>query len=560
MQTWRDADRIMDEHVSQEIAVFLKRVSYVMKKARLKDCLLFLLIMTLSTFLRFYQLSSLPVGLFQDEASAGYESYALLLHGTDRWGNRFPIYFPSWGTGQNVLLSYLNIPFIKVFGLTIFGQRFLSAILGILTIVVLYAFVKKLYDTRTALIASFMLGTIPWHIMMSRWSLESNLLPCFLLLGIASLSYCHTSKYSKILVPFSLFFLALTFYAYAISIAIIPVFLVLYFRLVGLGSTWRDKLGVLLSFMVLFLVASPFFLFILDNFILHKTSLIVQHLPFTIPLLIGSRLAQIATSQSTLVLNAHFLITGFNDGLAQNIADVYSPLGLLTFPFVIIGVYYSLGKREVHANLFLIWLVATIPMFFLFPLNINRANALYLPLIALSAIGISGLYGSIDKKYTKMAVLSLVLAALTVYNGLFCLYYFNDYNDQIKDPFNAGFDVVLKQARSSASADEPIYVSDLMNSNYIYTLFFLKADPVDFYKHSRVIASDGVYRVLQYRNYYFYSKGIELTSTPSFVAILKDNEQLRCRYRQILYSQEGWTVVRCFKQEDKSQQFMRKMK
>src|SRR6266480_3884185 len=210
-----------------------------MKKARLKDRLFLLLIVALSTFLRFYRFPSLPGGLNQDEASAGYESYALLLHGTDRWGNKFPVYFPGWGTGQNVLLSYLNIPFIKVFGLTIFGERLLSAILSVLTIVVLYAFVEKLYDTRTALIASFLLGTAPWHIMMSRWGLESSLLPCFLLLGVASLSYCYTSKYSKMLIPFSLFFLAVAFYAYAVSIIIIPIFLVLYFLLVGLGNSWR---------------------------------------------------------------------------------------------------------------------------------------------------------------------------------------------------------------------------------------------------------------------------------------------------------------------------------
>jgi len=133
MEPSRGTHLVMDDHLSQEITVFLKRASSVMKKARLKDRLLFLLIMALSTLLRFYQFPSLPAGLFQDEASAGYETYALLLHGTDRWGNPFPIYFPSWGTGQNVLLSYLNIPFIRVFGLTAFCLRFSSVLLGLLT-------------------------------------------------------------------------------------------------------------------------------------------------------------------------------------------------------------------------------------------------------------------------------------------------------------------------------------------------------------------------------------------------------------------------------------------
>jgi Gpi18-like mannosyltransferase/4-amino-4-deoxy-L-arabinose transferase-like glycosyltransferase len=534
----------------QEIKIFLKRpISYVIKKARLKDHRLFLLIVALSTFLRFYRFPSLPMGLNQDEASAGYETFALLLHGTDRWGNRFPVYFPSWGSGQNVLLSYLNIPFIEVFGLTIFGERFSSALLGVLTIVVLYTFVKKRYDTRTALIAAFLLGTNPWHIMMSRWSLESNLLPCFLLLGIASLSYCYTSKHSRILIPFSLFFLALSFYAYGVSIIIIPIFLVLYFLFVGFGTLWRNKLGILLSFVIFFLVASPFLLFILDNYILHTTPSLVQHLPLTVPLLLSSRLGQISGGQNALASNTPFLMSGLVDGLVWNIGGGYLPLGLLSLPLMTIGIYYSIRKREVHANLFLIWLVATIPLFFLFPLNINRANALFLPLIALCAIGMSGLYDSINTKQTKMAVVSLVLAALTVYNSLFCLYYFKNYNNDIKDAFNTGFDVALMQARSSVSANEPMYISDGIGLNYIYTLFFLKADPLDFQKHSRVVLSGEAYQVLSYRNYYFSPDETELTSAPSFVGILKGNEQLSCRHSQMLSSEEGWTVVRCFHEE-----------
>src|SRR5205814_4529503 len=126
------------------------------------------LIMALATFLRFYRFVSLPMGFQPEEVNDIYESYALRLHGADRWGNPFPILFPAWGSGFNALISYLDVPFIKVFGLTIFAHRFLAGILGVLAIVVLYAFVKKWYGTRTALIAAFLLATNPWHIMISR--------------------------------------------------------------------------------------------------------------------------------------------------------------------------------------------------------------------------------------------------------------------------------------------------------------------------------------------------------------------------------------------------------
>src|ERR1700726_3925376 len=169
METSRDTNSVRDDHLNQERKVFTKNMVSIAKKIHIKDHLIFILIVALSAFLRFYRFPSLPAGLNVDEAGAGYDGYALLLHGTDRWGNPFPVYFPGFGPGYSVLLSYLDVPFIKVFGLTVFAQRFLSGILGVLTIVVLYAFVKKWYDTRTALIASFLLATNPWHIMMSRW-------------------------------------------------------------------------------------------------------------------------------------------------------------------------------------------------------------------------------------------------------------------------------------------------------------------------------------------------------------------------------------------------------
>ena len=122
----RDIHVVRYNLLNKAIRVFSKRISYVLKKGDTKEHRILLLIMAMSTFLRLYQFPSLPAGLQWDEVSAGYETYALLLHGTDRWGNPFPVYFPSWGSGQNVLLSYLNMPFIAIFGLTAFGERLSS--------------------------------------------------------------------------------------------------------------------------------------------------------------------------------------------------------------------------------------------------------------------------------------------------------------------------------------------------------------------------------------------------------------------------------------------------
>ncbi len=542
MKVSKDESLSRDDHHSKDESTLPIQVSSRIEKVLLRDRLLFFLIVVLSAVLRFYKFPSLPPGLSSDEASAGYETYALLLHGTDRWGNKFPVYFPGWGSGQNVLLSYLNIPFIKIFGLTIFAERFSSALLGLLTVIVFYAFIKKWYGTRTALIAAFFLSTYPWHIVISRYSLESNILPCFILFGIASLSYCYTSKHSRIFIPFSLVFLAISFYAYGVSIIVIPGILVLYFLFTSKKEIWRNKIGFVLSLFLFFLIASPFLIFILDNFILHRTPSLIQHLPFTIPLLISSRLAQISTGQDLVAWNTLYLSGKLDDPLVPGI-------GLITLPWIAIGMYYSLRTRNVYANLLIIWLISTIPFFFIFPVNVFRGNAVFIPLVGLGAIGISGLYDAIDKEDVKKAFLSLVLATALIYNGLFCFVFFTYYNEQAWSYFNGGFDTALMQANSLVSAKEPIYVSNQLSPNlsFVYVLFFLKVDPIDFQKHSRVYAYYGTYQVAQYRRYYFYPRDRGLTTSPSFVGVLKGREQLICgRGETTLYRGQGWNVVRCF--------------
>ena len=63
---------------------------------------------------RLVGLDSLPLGLNQDEASAGYDAWAILSYGIDRCGNALPVLLESWGSGQNALLSYLAMPFIAI--------------------------------------------------------------------------------------------------------------------------------------------------------------------------------------------------------------------------------------------------------------------------------------------------------------------------------------------------------------------------------------------------------------------------------------------------------------
>ncbi|MDD9859582.1 MAG: hypothetical protein OXU40_03955, partial [Nitrospira sp.] len=125
--------------------------------------------------LRLIYLGEIPAGMFTDEASVGYEAWSLLHHGIDRNGYAWPVHFVAWGSGQNVLYSYLSIPLIAVFDLTMFSIRLLMALTGTASLLLFWRVAAR-DQPAFALLALLLLTFCPWHLMLSRWALECNLL------------------------------------------------------------------------------------------------------------------------------------------------------------------------------------------------------------------------------------------------------------------------------------------------------------------------------------------------------------------------------------------------
>ncbi len=88
---------------------------------------------------------------------------------------------------------------------------------------VFYFLARRLADAKLALWAVFLLAICPWHVMMSRWALESNLLPSMFLLGVWLL--LKGTDRPGFFVPASLCF-ALSLYAYGTAYFAVPLFLV----------------------------------------------------------------------------------------------------------------------------------------------------------------------------------------------------------------------------------------------------------------------------------------------------------------------------------------------
>jgi len=147
-----------------------------------------LLFLTTLVF-RFHWLNLMPSGLNWDEASYGYNAYSLMKTGADEWGENYPLFLKSFGDYKPALLSYLQIPFIKLSGLNEIAIRMPIAILGLMSIVSWFFIQKKLNlfsgKQKNLLLATgtILLAVMPWHIHYSRAAMDPMVSFSFLLMG-----------------------------------------------------------------------------------------------------------------------------------------------------------------------------------------------------------------------------------------------------------------------------------------------------------------------------------------------------------------------------------------
>ena len=507
--------------------------------------LAFILIFVCSVFIRVYSFPDIPKGMNQDEVSMSYESFSLATNHTDRWGNQFPIHFLSWGSGQNALLSYLNAPITAEFGMNPLSTRLLSLIIGILTIPLLYITVKKTLDERTALISAGLLGLTAWYFVLSRWALESNLLPFFILLGIFTFQKALDTK-RFVWISISLIPFVLCFYAYTTSFFVIPPLLLALFvinrkNILKLKKYWT--VGI-----VLFIILSlPILYFLVKNFIIKTTLPFEGSLPFTIPLLSETRLDQISGNYSFNegVLNIlRNIWHNFNDGTIQNSISTFplivpSAIILISFLTIIFSVV-KLKLKEILTNPFTVWLFAggilLVYLSFKTQPNVNQLNALFVPLIVTTSYGLKQLLSD-TKLFIVVSVIFIILMVPTF------TYYFGDWQNKVGEQFYYKLDQAIAKADELSSNEgvKDIYLSDEVNLNYMYILYYKQIPTQDFIKNSVVINRT---EVQSYKNYFFKEAAID-GNIANIVFISLQKTPAICKNTTKISTIDQWQVGVC---------------
>lgn len=482
-----------------------------------KENWIVVLLIVIGVAARMIYIGAVPGGINQDEAFAGYEANSLLYYGMDSSGYHLPVYFVSWGSGMNVLNSYLMIPFIAMFGLKTWVIRLPQVLAGCASLPVFYLLLNKIFGKRTALIGLFIFAICPWHIMMSRWGLESNLAPAFLLFGLYF--FILGVENSKLMI-FSALFYGLGLYTYA---TIWPVTAAII--LLSAGYCWyvkklhADKFYII-SCSILIVFAFPLALFLMvNNGLLSE----IKTPCISIPKLVYYRGNELSI---TNILNNLKKLFGVaveqSDGLLWNETKEFGLYYKYSFPLILLG-YIQLARtafsevksRTYHREMFvLIQLAAAVLLGCLIPVNVNRVNCIHIPNLICLALGISFLNEKFKNKIIFIAVLVYSISFI-----LFAQYYVNSYNDYISVDFQKGLEDAVDFAMRFDNAQ--IYITGSIS--YPKVLFYSKL-PVDEYVRTVKYTNypSAFLKVSSCGNLHF---GIDISALdPSDVYVINNND------------------------------------
>ncbi|WP_420641379.1 ArnT family glycosyltransferase [Candidatus Leptofilum sp.] len=135
---------------------------------------LLLLALATAVFLRVYNLSSWPPGLYRDEAFNGLDALRVL-------DGEFALFFTA-NNGREPLYITLTALSIALFGRTVLAVRLVAAVVGSLTTWLVYKLGRSWFGWRVGLLVAWLWAITLWPIHLSRVGLRTILLPAVLAL------------------------------------------------------------------------------------------------------------------------------------------------------------------------------------------------------------------------------------------------------------------------------------------------------------------------------------------------------------------------------------------
>lgn len=426
-------------------------------------------IVILAGFLRFYKLDQIPASLNWDEVAAGYNAYTIANWGADEYGNKFPITFTSFGDDKHPVHIYITSIIVKIFGLSDFNTRSSSALIGTLSVLVIFFLARELFKSNLAgLLSSIFLAVSPYHIHFSRGLWENNFALFFLISGLATFYVGLRNK--KYLLPFSFLFFGLSFFSYHSAKVVVP-FVVLLVCLINIKSIFQNKISLILIFLI-----TMFFgiLIIKDTRILGFARMGQTKFSDEQTTKAGGKLNLIFDNYKKHFTYSYLFEKGDQGPRAS--VKVFGQFYKVDLVLLFVGLLsLVLRKRWQALSVVLIWLILSPIPSSVSSIDPSAIRGIFMigPVVLLSAAGAGGLVALFKNKWIKALLLAVILTLLTKEVINYLKYYSKTYPVKEAIEWQYGMKEIVGYAKDDSNFQK-MYVDNIRQQPYIYFLYYQK--------------------------------------------------------------------------------------
>lgn len=429
-------------------------------------CLLFLVT-------RLFKISEIPPSVYWDEASIGYNAYAIGIDGRDEWGEFLPLHFRAFGEFKLPVYIYSVAPFVKIFGLDAFSVRFPSVLYSLGIVLVTYLLAKKISKNETvSVFSAFFVAVTPWLFIFSRTGYEATAGLLFFLLGIY---LCLKSiKRPQFFLVATLSFIA-SIYSYNSFRLLSPIYFTFFltFFVFRQRKILKKRLWYFLPSLALLVLSSvPIYrLYRYDTGNLRMMNVGIQ--------------GELNDRASFFVKNyiSHFspdFLFSYGDRNLRSQMPGYGQIYWISLPLLICGLLAIFKKRQLGHYLVLGMLILS-PL----PAAITKEcphalrSILMLPTLAMVAgLGLQLL----TEKFVgqKKVIIFLCVSVFLLFFGSYLTKFFSDYSILASKKWQSEYKEILSAYVNREGEKGNTIISDADGQPYIFALFYLKVEPEIF--------------------------------------------------------------------------------
>lgn len=367
-----------------------------------------------------YKLSSIPPGIYADEAVTGINVYSILKTGKDEYGKSFPLAFRFFGSYSPPFYVYLTTIPVFFLGLNELSVRIVSVICASLMVLIFLWYFKssELVDKKIIPWVLLLYIFTPWNFFYARTGYELYL--GFFLFSLGSVFFWSGIKSKKMLIP-GFAILSLSTYGSFPQIYSVPIFLIIF-----ISSFFKElnKKFLLAGILLALVIQIPHFILISTNALSGKGELFyiaeinnnVNKLPF--PYLISLSLSLVYSVSSRIVnyFSPNSLFFFPDPDPQRSMPELSVFYNWMVIPYILGMLILFLNLKNKFVKFLIILAVATVtpPALTYDPFSTQRALPLLLPLFIVIGIGISRIYEKIGMKFFLLCYVFLFFVSVVL--------------------------------------------------------------------------------------------------------------------------------------------------